>query len=198
MNEPPRKPNRPYTRFLINEALISVGDPRHPEHERWKSDREEDRLFYLRQGNDRRRPRPHRPGRELMLEPDWVVFTMLGKAIGPHDPYHCQHELWRQWQFDIAMDSPIDKQRRKQIEEARKANGFISCTDPVVIKARQAAFNKLSPEQQLYWKETLSGTFGECSLSPAAINLKEQRATNLTLPAPQRWWARLKEWMKCW
>lgn len=198
MNEPSRSPNRPYLRCTIDEALISVGDPRHPEHERWKRDREADRQFYLRPENDRRRVRTHKPGRELIFEPSWVVFTFLGKSLGPHDPYHPQHEIWRQWQFDIAMDSPHDKRRRKEVEEARKASGFVSSTCPAIKQARQDAFSKLTPDQQLHWKEMLPVTFGECELSTEAKELQQQRAVKLNLPAPQRWWVSLLEWIKFW
>jgi hypothetical protein len=178
--------------------LISVGDPRHPEHERWKSDREVDRQFYLRPENERRRVRTHKPGRELMFEPTWVVFTFLGKPLGPHDPYHPQHEIWRQWQFDIAMDSPHDKRRRKEVEDARKASGYVSSGDPAAKEAQQTAFSKLSPEQQLYWSELLPHTFGECELSSEAIDLMQQRAIKLCTPAPQRRRSSLWEWLKFW
>lgn len=198
MNEPPRKPNRPYTRFLINEALISVGDPRHPEHDRWKRDREEDRQFYLREGNDRRKPRTHKPGRELMFEPNWVPCVFMGAHIGPDHLYHSQHELWRQWEFDKAMDSPHDKRRRREVESVRKSTGYISCNDPVIQKARQEAFSKLSPVQQLQWKDALPAVFGHCVLTPEAQDLKEKREARVTLPASQRWWVRLLEWVKCW
>lgn len=124
---PPSKPRPPFTRCLIDEEEIPPSDSRHFDHDRWLREKEEDRLFYQTEGNERRGVRkdavavsdvPNIP-RMLVLEPRWAVCVQDHCVVKPSDDRHIDHELWRAWQIDKSLDTKEDRVRRAAEERFR-------------------------------------------------------------------------------
>lgn len=131
MDRTPRpscKPRLPFLRCEFNSVEIPPSDERHHQHFRWLNEKEEDRLYWEEQGNTRQGrvikdgdslSDVPKPPRMLVLEPRWAVCVQTHQVIKPSDDRHIDHELWRVWQADKALDTAADRTRRAAEERFR-------------------------------------------------------------------------------
>jgi len=112
--------------------LIPPSDSNHSEHERWLREREEDRQQFDGTEHDRRAtPRvkndeatasseePEVVKRTYVLEPRWSICVIDGRVVQPSNLTHTDHELWRRWQNDIAIDTKGERVMRLHLERMR-------------------------------------------------------------------------------